>query len=1253
MCTCRELTIFASVFVQSKKPKLIQLAFIMNKNCFSAKWWLYLVTAWALLALPRGVTAQEVDFSGKLSEAAPADGFTLQTGDYQTALSDGGWTVLLSNPNLKWKSTFKSEYFTNEVSSKFGNKDPYHSYLISPAIDLTALSGGLLNFQASAGTVKGSAPLKVSVIDKAGATLAALGTITPVAGSKVSDYAPYAYPLPALSGVGFIAFEVQGDLSNTAIFQIKGLSLQKSSGVKVQISATPESLSFDVVNVGEVSVSKSIALLIANYTGSVTASLGGDHPGDFLLSGTEGLTQTGGTLNVSFAPTASGTRKATLTVKAGEESLSIPLTGEALGSVVPQREEGVELLQDPYLYEFDAANRPTRWEVKGSPSKLEGLDSYHSDTGFGLGLITDAAGGYLRQTISLKTDSYEVVAGDELEAQLHYYTAEWDEAALPAGPFRLACRYLNAAGDPVASAEQPLMNNPTLYFGRRKAWGTFKFRTIVPQDAVKLEFAVEVAPNASVRLDDLGCYLLATDEQLPFAAILPQYRTFYSKTGETQSMTVAVQGFHLSAEQEVFPSGPDKAITGLPATLAKGNSTVSALMNFTPTTKGFRPMGQKDAYSVSLTTGTAATDPERSVLNITAYVADSEHMPEVKLQNAPQEMTAEPGLQTEQTLTFTVNNVITDVTVALEQETAGVFRTSTGLFYYGKSADKVLNSDVRITFAPRTEGTFKATLRLTTPLADTLEIPIVGTAKRLNGEWLAETFAADNALDSRFIGKPEWTNYHKFDRGYWYLDGKWNQASDVTLSADGKLYFDEVIATGVQKISVEPAQAAARLKAQYSLDGGGRWSDAPAAQDGTFTFTAPRPTYIRLVNTGSEAVTLNKVSILPFPQEERQAMTTLAEAILADDTTEPLPLLNERFNTLRHTRALGLAGWQNLMVEGERPFYAWEQKDATGETVQERCAQISFLKYGVTDNRPHQTWLVSPVLSWREAKSHVLTFRLRYELPTTDAGETFSVNVVTLKEGKPFIQSLALTDFLPEGVDFVPNRWFDCYIDLEALNLVVEERFYIAFAYQADAGGNATSLTFMLDDVTFGRTDLPVLSVDKKLLNFLFTPKIQTPEQTLSVTAANATDVVTLTLNSAAADNGFILSDTQLPKGGGVVSLSYKSDKSQSQANLLLIQTRGAKTVTVKLLAQLEGAVEWPLQEQITLYPNPATERVHIAVPDLSVAVLYNAGGEAVRLFVGADAAADAYVGDLPRGRYLLHVQTHQGASATQSLMLK
>ena len=52
----------------------------------------------------------------------------------------------------------------------------------------------------------------------------------------------------------------------------------------------------------------------------------------------------------------------------------------------------------------------------------------------------------------------------------------------------------------------------------------------------------------------------------------------------------------------------------------------------------------------------------------------------------------------------------------------------------------------------------------------------------------------------------------------------WNSTSNVTLTAKDTLYYDELVADGVNILQLSPVGSAAKCTAEYSVDGGGHWS---------------------------------------------------------------------------------------------------------------------------------------------------------------------------------------------------------------------------------------------------------------------------------------------------------------------------------------------------------------------------------------------------------------------------------------------
>ena len=822
----------------------------------------------------------------------------------------------------------------------------------------------------------------------------------------------------------------------------------------------------------------------------------------------------------------------------------------------------VELLDDPFFYSFNDG-KPTHWATAGTVTQLKAGDRYSSDTGFGVGIETAAnVDGYLKQVIDLNRTGKEVVQGDELECLVHYSTIESKRLE---GPFRLALRWLDASGNELVSTEKDFINNPDIYFGRMKAYGDLKFRTVCPAGAVKLEFALLVAPGSLVRMDDFSVLRLADKDKTPLVAILPQYRTMMGEVGQATTFPIALQGMHLSADQTPnFGGTKSSSVMKLDVEKLPKNGTVKANLTITPQVAGVY-VGS-NTYKLRFS---GADEDNSGSLNLTGYFKRAGTTPTITLKADQQvrEMKATPGKTDEQQLDFDIKDVITNVNLALKHDANSPFRIDVGQYYYATSSGKLYHRPVKVTFAPRKAGVYEAELRVSSVLADTLVIKLKGVSEAATSADLVENFTENRTMDGRFTGDA-WKDYHKFDLGYWKLNGKWNSKSNVTLAAKDTLYYDELIANGVNTLQLTPASSAAKCTAEYSIDGGGHWKSLTVGDgEGKYVVGTHRPTLVRFVS--SESVEVQRVTITPNTIDKREAFDKIEEAMLKDADSEPLAVLNETFSDLRHTRILGLKGWQNLTVRGERPFYAWKQKNADQSVVENEVAQISFLKYGVEDRREHESWLISPTLSYKNAQSKDLTFSLMYRNQTTNGEELFGFYIITEKDGKATPYFLDISEYVPAGVKLEPDMWFDYRIDLSKVEgLTIEDKFHVAFSYYSPVGGNATSLNFMIDDVTFGRTDLPELSVDNDFIQFVFRPGQEMTPQPLNIYSDRTTAPVTITLAPSAQKKYFKISSEKLPLEGGALAVGFKSNDSKTHAAALLVQTRGAEPIIVKLLAQ-------------------------------------------------------------------------------------
>lgn len=968
------------------------------------------------------------------------------------------------------------------------------------------------------------------------------------------------------------------------------------SSAKIKVSAMPERIDFGSVAVGKTSTQQATSITVQNAIETPMVTLVGANKGDFDITLGSSFDNHGGGISVTFTPTAVGTRTASIEVNASGTILQIPLQGTATESgggdipTKPEPKEDRELLVDNFFYNFDEDGRPTSWSYRGNITKE--LRGYNSSTGFAVQIdqTKSAEIALLYQEIDIDAVSFSMAQGSVLEGMVHYSV---QEPFADAHGLRLACQWMDANHKPIVTTEDAFIASDR-YVEWRKAWDEIRFRTVVPSGARYFRFGVEVSAGSLVKVDD--CSLLRLTRlhaQDRFVSVLPHALHQYGKTTEPMTGTLLVQSMS-SYKIEAKTSTPSGTFTLTPSELPAGNLVTTVSYAVRASEPGAYISG---SYGVKPYSVRYDDDNAWASMRINAYIIDPSMPPSVQLSTATpnKALSCTVGEAADLELDFDVSGVIQEVKVQLTSE-SGYFKSSTSSFYYSPTQKKVLNNKVKVSFSPREAGRYTAKLTLTTACMDPIVLEIVGEAMPEIAEWM-ETFAEEKSMDPRFKGD-NWNNYHRFDKGYYYLDGSWVEAGKVSINRAGLLESDELLLNGIEHLKLIPAMTSG-VEVFYTIDGGGHWAKS-TLEGGVYKIHTHRPTRFKIVNKSSGAIQLEKILLSQSPDKERQSIKEIAKAMMLVGNDTALGHLEEYFDGQRHTRGINLGGWQSFASLADRPFRGWEQKNKSTQAVEETCAQISFFNsLDKNDQREQEAWLVSPLLSKTKAQSMYLTFRLRYELPTEDGKEQFGVYILT-PDGqgsvKPQVLDISKLLLVP---DMEPERWYDYCVDLSKVDgLKIDDYFYIAFTMYSPHGGTTTSLTFMVDDVTFGRTDLPVIKANPEQINFTFKPNLPCPAQTIQVSVEHPKKEVTISLVPSKLKEEFKLSALQLPAEGGNLAVGFSTKKTQDRAAALLLQTRGGVSKLVRLLAQKDNGVEIldPLHS-VYVYPTTTTEQLNLSEP--------------------------------------------------------
>lgn len=266
------------------------------------------------------------------------------------------------------------------------------------------------------------------------------------------------------------------------------------------------------------------------------------------------------------------------------------------------------------------------------------------------------------------------------------------------------------------------------------------------------------------------------------------------------------------------------------------------------------------------------------------------------------------------------------------------------------------------------------------------------------------------------------------------------------------------------------------------------------------------------------------------------------------DMSNPLALLNEHFDNVEHNKTLKLTGWQNVVTAGTRPWWGYVDVNNDGE----HCAKATGYVWQGESNMVDSMWLITPALDYKNAKNQVFTFRVRGDALTDDMSAKLQLYFIDATDADDvFFQDLNIA--MPDTKD-QSGDWLDFQVNLAGQENIPDV-FFMGFKFSGINGAEGAA-TYLIDDVSWGRDDLPLISVDSP--EFYETVK---PDElktfVLKVTGANLTESITMSFTGNHPSK-FKMSPNTLPAEGGLVALGFHSDVEGIQDAYLRLRSRGA-----------------------------------------------------------------------------------------------
>lgn len=274
-------------------------------------------------------------------------------------------------------------------------------------------------------------------------------------------------------------------------------------------------------------------------------------------------------------------------------------------------------------------------------------------------------------------------------------------------------------------------------------------------------------------------------------------------------------------------------------------------------------------------------------------------------------------------------------------------------------------------------------------------------------------------------------------------------------------------------------------------------------------------------------------------------------------TQNPYKLLKESFDGITKNKPLSITDWKNVAQTGTRAWWGYEFADEAGKVI-EKAAKVTPYdsKVAVGSETPCEMLLVTPPLDFKNSASKIFTFRVMGDFLIEGQADLLEVCYIDMLDGDMYVAPIEIP------IPAVPDNnkeWLEYHMDLTGQDLA--DTFFIGFRFKSNRGVS-NSATYYIDDVSYGRTDLPKLISSLTQVAFEAIVNNDFISDNITITAQNTTDPVTLTLGGPNKSK-FKLSTTTLPAEGGQFNITFNSDLEGVHEAYVKVSSRGAADVYI------------------------------------------------------------------------------------------
>lgn len=282
------------------------------------------------------------------------------------------------------------------------------------------------------------------------------------------------------------------------------------------------------------------------------------------------------------------------------------------------------------------------------------------------------------------------------------------------------------------------------------------------------------------------------------------------------------------------------------------------------------------------------------------------------------------------------------------------------------------------------------------------------------------------------------------------------------------------------------------------------------------------------------------------------------------DESMPLTLMNETFDNVNHNKTLLVKGWQNVAAVDQRPWWGFDEAKTTPTRGTERYAKATAYQYGKGTTGDWQMFLVTPALDYKNAEGKIFAFSVMGEyMPDEDNPAILEIYYVDATSDTVFFQNLTEFFSFPTTSD-ENDEWITYFLNLGPYAETMADVFHMAFRY-ISPNGSEGAVTYYLDNISWGRTDLPEIIVNPTYI--IDSTAVVGERKVLSqieVTGKNLTNAITLGVGGDNYKN-FHLSHTSLPAQGGTFTVSFTGQEAGVYEAYVALGSKGAVQAFIPL----------------------------------------------------------------------------------------